>query len=411
MPGMAGRHALPARWSTCASTARRARSGLVINKPIDIKLKNLFEKVELTLDRDDLAEQPVYFGGPVQTERGFVLHDKREADAGAVQLDAVDPRRAGDDHQQGRARSPVQRRRAEAASWSRWATAAGAPASSKTRSAATAGSTSTPSPAIIFDTPVEQRYDKALSLLGFDPRMLSRRRGTHERVGAPLPPPRLRSRFWLSISAPAASAWPAGNSLTATARTPLKTVAARGRGALRRDRRAGRANGSPRRWWSACPSIPTAPRTTTRARARRFGASCTARFACRCTRSTSATPPPKRWRDGAADVDAGVGGADPRAVPARARHERAAAARRRSAVRRAAGRRARPAASPTRVLVGIWSGGAWLAERLQRRPGPRRRGRRDLQHAAPRRLRLARPGRRRRRAPSCPSRSTAATSC
>ena len=51
--------------------------GLVINKPIDIKLKNLFEKVELKLNRAELADQPVYFGGPVQTERGFVLHDKQ----------------------------------------------------------------------------------------------------------------------------------------------------------------------------------------------------------------------------------------------------------------------------------------------------------------------------------------------
>src|SRR5580765_598647 len=56
--------------------------GLVINKPIDIKLKNLFEKVELTLDRDDLAEEPVYFGGPVQTERGFVLHERLDSDGG-----------------------------------------------------------------------------------------------------------------------------------------------------------------------------------------------------------------------------------------------------------------------------------------------------------------------------------------
>ena len=49
--------------------------GLVINKPIDIKLRNLFERVDLTLDREDLVEEPVFFGGPVQTERGFVLHD------------------------------------------------------------------------------------------------------------------------------------------------------------------------------------------------------------------------------------------------------------------------------------------------------------------------------------------------
>ena len=51
--------------------------GLVINKPIDIKLRKLFEKVELALDREELADMPVYFGGPVQTERGFVLHEKQ----------------------------------------------------------------------------------------------------------------------------------------------------------------------------------------------------------------------------------------------------------------------------------------------------------------------------------------------
>ena len=49
--------------------------GLVINKPIDIKLSNLFEKVDLSLDRQDLQDAPVFYGGPVQTERGFVLHD------------------------------------------------------------------------------------------------------------------------------------------------------------------------------------------------------------------------------------------------------------------------------------------------------------------------------------------------
>jgi putative transcriptional regulator len=32
-------------------------------------------------------------------------------------------------------------------------------------------------PVIIFDTPVEQRYERAVSLLGFDPRMLSQEAG------------------------------------------------------------------------------------------------------------------------------------------------------------------------------------------------------------------------------------------
>ena len=48
--------------------------GLVINKPISLTLGNLFEKVELSPPAEPLADSPVYYGGPVQTDRGFVLH-------------------------------------------------------------------------------------------------------------------------------------------------------------------------------------------------------------------------------------------------------------------------------------------------------------------------------------------------
>jgi putative transcriptional regulator len=55
--------------------SERGALGLVINKPSDILLPRLFEKVDLALARDDLAGLPVFKGGPVQTERGFVLHE------------------------------------------------------------------------------------------------------------------------------------------------------------------------------------------------------------------------------------------------------------------------------------------------------------------------------------------------
>lgn len=48
--------------------------GLVVNRPTDIVLSTLFEKIELKLEIAPLLDQPVYFGGPVQIERGFVLH-------------------------------------------------------------------------------------------------------------------------------------------------------------------------------------------------------------------------------------------------------------------------------------------------------------------------------------------------
>ena len=58
----------------CEHTERGAL-GLIINKPSDINLKGLFDKVELPLRREDLTDALVFHGGPVQTERGFVLHE------------------------------------------------------------------------------------------------------------------------------------------------------------------------------------------------------------------------------------------------------------------------------------------------------------------------------------------------
>lgn len=48
--------------------------GIIVNRPIDMTVAALFERLELPLKAEDLAAQPVYFGGPVQTDRGFVLH-------------------------------------------------------------------------------------------------------------------------------------------------------------------------------------------------------------------------------------------------------------------------------------------------------------------------------------------------
>jgi putative transcriptional regulator len=55
--------------------SERGALGFIINKPGSISLADLFEKVELPLQRKDLGAQPVFHGGPLHTERGFVLHD------------------------------------------------------------------------------------------------------------------------------------------------------------------------------------------------------------------------------------------------------------------------------------------------------------------------------------------------
>jgi putative transcriptional regulator len=52
----------------------RGALGLIVNRPIDMNLAGLFERIDVPLEHKQLDLLPVYFGGPVQTDRGFVLH-------------------------------------------------------------------------------------------------------------------------------------------------------------------------------------------------------------------------------------------------------------------------------------------------------------------------------------------------
>ena len=178
MPGMANETFAGAVVYLCEHNEKGAL-GLVINKPIDIKLKNLFEKVELSLTRDDLADAPVYFGGPVQTERGFVLHEPIGDTPGeaspynsTLQIPGGLEMTTSKDVLEALANGAGPKRVLVTLGYSGWG--AGQLEDEIGRNGwITVGA----EPGIIFDTPVEQRYDKALSLLGIDPRMLSQEAG------------------------------------------------------------------------------------------------------------------------------------------------------------------------------------------------------------------------------------------
>jgi len=149
--------------------------GLVINKPIDITLRNLFEKVELSLDRPDLAESPVYFGGPVQTERGFVLHESLDGDDGegghynsSLRIPGGLEMTTSKDVLEALSNGAGPKKVLVTLGYSGWG--AGQLEDEMSRNGWINVSAERD---IIFDTPVEQRYDKALSLLGIDAGMLS----------------------------------------------------------------------------------------------------------------------------------------------------------------------------------------------------------------------------------------------
>ncbi|WP_442488451.1 YqgE/AlgH family protein [Halomonas litopenaei] len=48
--------------------------GVIVNKPTDLTLDALFEQLEISVEEAANAQAPVYYGGPVHKDRGFILH-------------------------------------------------------------------------------------------------------------------------------------------------------------------------------------------------------------------------------------------------------------------------------------------------------------------------------------------------
>ncbi len=164
----------------CEHSSRGAL-GLMINKPSDIRLKQLFEKVELPLQRADLVETPVFQGGPVATERGFVLHeavftgDDRPEDsvyASTMTIPGGLEMTTSKDVLEALSSGAGPRKVFISLGYASWGEG-----QLESEIAENSWLTVGADQAVIFDTPVEQRYDKALSLLGLQAWMLSSEAG------------------------------------------------------------------------------------------------------------------------------------------------------------------------------------------------------------------------------------------
>ena len=157
--------------------------GLVVNKPSDIRLSKLFEKVDLPLDRPDLADQPVFHGGPVQTERGFVLHDALTAHATADAASDTEPESVyastlsipgglemttSRDVLEALSSGAGPRRVFVSLGYASWGQG-----QLESELAENSWLTVEARADIIFDTPIERRYDEALGLLGLQSWMIS----------------------------------------------------------------------------------------------------------------------------------------------------------------------------------------------------------------------------------------------
>ena len=73
MPAMVDPHFARTLTLVCEHNENGAL-GIVVNRPTDLNLHGLLKQIKITPDTDMHRAVPVHFGGPVQIDRGFVLH-------------------------------------------------------------------------------------------------------------------------------------------------------------------------------------------------------------------------------------------------------------------------------------------------------------------------------------------------
>ena len=176
MPGMEDQSFAGSVVYLCEHSERGAL-GLVINKPSDIDLRRLFNKVDLPLGRPDLQQAPVFQGGPVQTERGFVLHEavltsaqtpEEPVYASTMTIAGGLEMTTSKDVLEALSTGAGPRKVLVSLGYSAWGEG-----QLESELAENSWLTVEADPVVIFDTPVEKRYEKALSLLGLQAWTLS----------------------------------------------------------------------------------------------------------------------------------------------------------------------------------------------------------------------------------------------
>lgn len=147
--------------------------GIVINRPTDMTFGILFEKINLNLQDKSLTERPVLYGGPVQPERGFVLHQQLgDWDSSITIIDDIAVT-TSKDILTAVAEGSGPKKLLLSLGYAGWTAgqleqeiAQNAWLSVKPKDQDTLNK-------LLFDTPHEEQLNAAMALLGFDPAMLS----------------------------------------------------------------------------------------------------------------------------------------------------------------------------------------------------------------------------------------------
>ena len=142
--------------------------GIVINRPLDIKLTSVLDHMSIETAANDVDRIPVLQGGPVQRERGFVIHHPPGEWEAVLTLGEEIGIATSKDILTAVAQGQGPERAIIALGYAGWG--AGQLEQEVQQNAWLSGPADS---RIIFDTPYEERWSSAARLLGIDPHNLS----------------------------------------------------------------------------------------------------------------------------------------------------------------------------------------------------------------------------------------------
>jgi putative transcriptional regulator len=171
MPGMSDPNFAQTVTYVCEHGPRGAL-GIVINRPLEMNMGEVFHQLQLTAVDEALSATPVYFGGPVQTDRGFVLHSPDGEWESTLRISPQVYMTTSRDVLEALARGSGPRQSLVALGYSGWDAG-----QLEQEMSQNAWLTVCADERIVFATPVEQRWQAAARLLGVDLATLSSHAG------------------------------------------------------------------------------------------------------------------------------------------------------------------------------------------------------------------------------------------
>lgn len=171
MPAMADPYFAKSVAYVCEHNANGAL-GIVINRPIDMKLHDLFEQISVDLGNVPLGNAPVHFGGPVQIDRGFVLHQPVGQWQSTIAVSGDTALTTSKDILEATARGEGPKKMLVSLGYAGWS-----PGQLEQELSQNAWLTVAAMDNIIFDLPAEEKLAAAMGLLGVDFASLSEEAG------------------------------------------------------------------------------------------------------------------------------------------------------------------------------------------------------------------------------------------